>query len=311
MNSPFTRLFSAIVASVLLSLPAWPSAAAADAPVVKLWPGTPPGETAKLPPEGDIYKPTDDKIAGRPIIKLANVSTPTLTIYKPPTEKDTGAAVIVCPGGGHYILAYDLEGTEVAEWLNSIGVTAVLLKYRVPARDREKEPRWRAAVQDAQRAVGMVRSQAKEWGVDPKRIGLCGFSAGGETAGLTATFGTRRTYAAVDAHDKISCRPDFAILIYPAGFAKGDSLELEEHVKVDEQTPPMFFAHAYDDPVTPRHSLALFAALKKAGVPAELHVYATGGHGYGLRATDDAVTKWPEPCTVWLRSSGWLKKRQE
>ena len=151
--------------------------AATPAVTLDVWPGTPPGETKPLPPEADQTKDTDKLIAGRRIIKLGNVSRPQLAVFRPAREKDTGAAVVICPGGGFNILAYDLEGTEVAEWLNSLGVTGIVLKYRVPARDPER--RWLAAVQDAQRAMSIVRSHAGDWGIDPKRIGILGFSAGG------------------------------------------------------------------------------------------------------------------------------------
>ena len=176
---------------------------------INVWPGKPPGDTKELPPEADQTKPEDRLIAGRRIIKLGNVSTPQLTVYRPAKSKDTGAAVVICPGGGHNILAYDLEGTEVAEWLNEIGVTGIVLKYRVPGRDPEK--RWFAAVQDAQRAMSLVRSKASEWGLDPKRIGLLGFSAGGQVAGLVSIF-EQRQYELLDDVDKVSSRPDFAVL---------------------------------------------------------------------------------------------------
>ncbi|MBC8354681.1 MAG: alpha/beta hydrolase [Planctomycetes bacterium] len=270
-----------------------------------LWPAKPPGETKELPPEADTTKPDANLVAGRRVIRLGNVSTPTMTVYRPKAEIDTGAAVIVCPGGGHHILAYDLEGTEVAEWLTSIGVTGVVLKYRVPAREPEK--RWRAAVQDAQRAMSLLRSQADDWGIDPARIGICGFSAGGEAAALTALFGNDRTYDPIDKTDEVSCRPDFAILVYPAYLAEKDESKLREYIHVTEDTPPMFFAHAADDRVTPLSSILLFTELKKAGVGGELHVYSTGGHGYGLRKTDLPVTHWPERCEQWMRASGLIK----
>jgi acetyl esterase/lipase len=276
---------------------------AADPLVVRLWPGQPPGETRELPPEADQTKPTDKLIGGRRIIKLGNVSTPQIAVYHPPAEKATGAAVVICPGGGHHILAYDLEGTEVAEWLNSIGVTGVVLKYRVPYRDPEK--RWLAAVQDAQRAMSLVRSKAADWRLDSKRIGMCGFSAGGQTAALTALFG-RRQYAPQDDADQLPYRPDFAILVYPGGLAERDQSKLCDYVTVTKDAPPMFFVHAFDDRVSVDNSLLLASQLKQAGGSAELHVYATGGHGYGLRPTKEAVTHWPQRAGQWMREQGYL-----
>ena len=269
---------------------------------IKLWPGRAPGETKELPPEQDTSKPGQGLVAGKSVIRLGNVSTPTLAIYRPAKDRDTGAAIIVCPGGGHTILAYDLEGTEVADWLNKIGVTACVLKYRVPARDPKK--RWIAAVQDAQRAVSLVRANSAEWGIDAKRIGILGFSAGGETAGLTALF-DQRQYDAQDAMDKVSSRPDFAVLIYPGGFEEKDQAKLRDHVRVTKDAPPMFFAHAANDGVTALNSLLLAVELKKVGVPAELHLYATGGHGFGLRPqAEKPCTQWPSACEAWMRTMG-------
>ncbi len=296
MNPRLLAAFS-LALSLQLSLTAEPI-------VLDLWPGKPPGETKPLPPEADTTKPDGRLVAGRRVIRLGNVSMPQIAVYPAPKEKSDGTAVIVAPGGGHYVLAYDLEGTEVAEWLNSIGVTAVVLKYRVPA--REKEKRWRAAVQDAQRAVSLVRANAKKWNLAPDRIGILGFSAGGETAGLTALF-ENRTYPATDTADTSSHRPDFAALIYPGGLVpRGDSA-LAEWVKVPKGAPPFFFAQAHDDRVTSLNSALLYLELKRAGVPAELHIYETGGHGYGLRRTDQPVTTWPARMEAWLRSGGFLK----
>jgi acetyl esterase/lipase len=287
-----------------LILLACPLAHAAEpTTTLKLWPGKPPGdENLKLAPEADLTKPDDKLIAGRRIIKLGNVSEPTIAVYRPAKEKDTGAAVVICPGGGHYILAYDLEGTEVAEWLNGIGVTGIVLKYRVPARDKQK--RWLAAVQDAQRAMSLVRGRASEWGIDAKRIGILGFSAGGETAALTAVF-TERQYSPIDAADKISSRPDFAVLVYPGGLvAREDKTKLQDYVRVTKDTPPTFLVQAFDDGVPVESSVLFLLALKKAGVPSELHVYDRGGHGYGLRPTDMPVTSWPKRCEDWLKARG-------
>jgi acetyl esterase/lipase len=297
-------------ASCLLALlwVAAPALAAAPATLLNVWPGTPPGETKALPPEVDQTKDTDKLIAGRRIIKLGNVSTPQLAIHRPPRDRDTGAAVVICPGGGFNILAYDLEGTEVADWLNSIGVTGIVLKYRVPARDPKQ--RWLAAVQDAQRAVSLVRSRAGEWGLDPARLGILGFSAGGSTAGLTALAGGKRHYEPVDAVDTVSCRPDFALLIYPAYFVERGQTTLNPDVQVPKEAPPTFFVHAFDDNVPVQNSLLLAAELRKAGGSAEVHVYDTGGHGYGLRFVPELpVTTWPKRAEEWLTRRGLLQRR--
>jgi len=283
------------------------SSSAADRSLtLDLWPGVAPGdESLQLEPEHDRFKEGDKLIAGRRIIKLANVSKPQITVYRPAPEKDTGAAVIVAPGGGYHILAYDLEGTEVAEWLNGIGVTGIVLKYRVPARNQEQ--RHKAAVQDAQRAISIVRSRAKKWQIDPRRIGILGFSAGGHTAGMTSLLHKERTYQPVDATDRVSCRPDFAALIYPGGFVERGEHELRDDVSIPENVPPFFFAHAFDDRVSVQSSLLLASELKKAGASATLHVYPSGGHGYGLRRTHEAVTTWPDRCEEWMRSLDLLE----
>jgi acetyl esterase/lipase len=286
-------------------LPATLALAAEPAPI-PLWPGSPPDETKPLPPEADQFKsPPDPLIAGRPIIRLGNVSTPTITIYRPDPAQDTGATVVVCPGGGYYILALDLEGTEVCAWLNSIGVTGVLLKYRVPG--REGRERHAAALQDAQRAMGLVRQRAPELGLDPARIGILGFSAGGHLSAALGANYEQRHYAAVDAADAVSCRPDFTVLIYPGGL-DNQGVVPPEVAPAKGRTPPTFIAMAEDDPVHVENALQYYLALKNAGVPAELHLYPTGGHGYGLRRTADDVTTWPARVADWLKTGGWLKR---
>ncbi|HVU17572.1 MAG TPA: alpha/beta hydrolase [Candidatus Didemnitutus sp.] len=284
------------------------AARADEAPTLALWPGTAPGETKTLPPEADTTKATDDLIAGRPVIRIGNVSHPTITVYRPAPEKNTGAAVLVCPGGGYWILAMDLEGTEVCEWLNSIGVTGVLLKYRVP--HREGRPDYAAPLQDAQRAMGMVRAHAKEWAIDPARIGVLGFSAGGNLSAVLCSQFQQRTYPAVDAADQLSCRPDFCVLIYPAYLTDGDKNDalnplLHPNAK---DTPPTFIVMTEVDGMRVENALFYYLALKKAGVPAEMHLYARGPHGYGLRRTELGVTSWPDRATDWMRESGWLKR---
>ena len=284
--------------------------AAAPAPqVLNVWPGNAPGETKVLPPEADTTKSDGRTVGGRHVVRLGNVSTPQLAVYRPSQDKDTGAAVVICPGGGFNILAYDLEGTEVATWLNSIGVTAIVLKYRVPFRDPQQ--RWKAAVQDAQRTVSTVRARAAEWKIDPKRIGILGFSAGGSAAGLTALFGPARQYDAIDAIDQVSSRPDFALLIYAAYFVERgqDTMNPALPVKVTKDAPPMFFVHAFDDGIPVQNALLLAAELKKVNVPAEVHVYDVGGHGYGLRPVPELpVTTWPKRAEEWLTRRGLLRR---
>jgi acetyl esterase/lipase len=231
---------------------------------------------------------------------------PTLTVYRPPAEKDTGTAVLVCPGGAYRILAMDLEGTEVCAWLNSIGVTAALLKYRVPLRaGREK---YAAPLQDAQRAMSLLRYRAKEFALAPERVGVLGFSAGGHLAAVLSTSGNTRTYAASDEADARNCRPDFTVLIYPAYLTvKEEADKLAPELKVSAQTPPAFIAMTQDDPVRVENALYYTLALKQAKVPVELHLYPTGGHGYGLRPTKELVTTWPVRASEWMLSQGWLR----
>ncbi len=275
-----------------------------------LWPAKAPGETAELPPEADMTKATDRAVAGKPVVRLGNVSSPTITIYSPEPGKANGAAVVVMPGGGYSILAMDLEGTEVCAWFNSIGVTAVLLKYRVPKRGGlEKHA---APLQDAQRAVGLVRSRAAELGIDPKRIGVLGFSAGGHLAAVVSNQHDARTYPVVDDADKVSCRPDFTVLIYPAYLTvkeKNDVIAPELPVG-ETNTPPTFIAQTEDDSVRVETGLFYYLALKNAKVPAEMHLYPRGGHGYGLRRTENDVTRWPDRLNDWLKTSGFLQAKR-
>jgi acetyl esterase/lipase len=283
----------------------WPNGAPAPstpaAPGPNVTPAPPTG------PERDTTKPTDKPISGRPIIRLGDVTVPTLTLYLARQGANTGAAVVVFPGGGYSILAIDLEGTEVCDWLNSIGVNCVLLKYRVPGSG--PYPKSSAALQDAQRAMGMVRQHAGEWGIDPKRVGVLGFSAGGHLAAALSTHYDQRLYPRVDAADEQSCKPDFAIVIYPGYLAIADkNFEFNPDIPVTGNTPPTFLVQAEDDPVHVENVLQYFEQLKKAGVAAELHVYAKGGHGYGLRPTELPVTHWPELAATWLKTIGMVGK---
>ena len=275
--------------------------------VVKLWPNGAPGEKGDIGEEKDLSKPGDGSPGGKSVIRLGNVSQPSITIFAPPADKANGTAVVVCPGGGYHILAWDLEGTEICDWLNSLGITGVLLKYRVPT--REGLEKHTAPLQDVQRALGLVRSRAQEWHLNPGRIGVLGFSAGGHLAAAASNNYVERTYPHVDAADDTSCRPDFAILIYPAYLTvkeQGDKIAPE--LPVTAHTPPSFLVMAEDDPVRVENVLYYALALKNAKVPCELHVYPTGGHGYGLRPNGKSVTTWPQRAGEWLGQLGMLAK---
>lgn len=275
--------------------------------VLDLWPDQPPGKPMDVGPEKDFTKPTDRLIAGRRIIKLGNVSKPQIHVFRPEPTRNTGAAVVICPGGGFHILAWDLEGTEVAEWLNSLGVTAIVLKYRVPTANRD--PRWLAPVQDAQRAIRLTRHHAPEWQLDTNRVGILGFSAGGHTA-ARATLMPKAQYDPRDAADSLPFHPNFAVLVYAAGLVNEANNALLEDLAVSEKTPPMFLACAFDDGVRIENSLLLALELKKHDVPCELHLYSEGGHGYGLRVTHQPVTTWHHRCADWLRVNGWIGQPQ-
>lgn len=258
-----------------------------------------PGEPAIEGEEKDTTKATDAIVGGKPVIRLGNVTNPTLTFYPSEKNKD-GVTVVIFPGGGYHILAMDLEGTEIAEWLNSIGVHAVVVKYRVPA--RKNQERYKAPLQDAQRALRIVRANSKQWGVNPERIGVLGFSAGAHlAAALCANYSTN-SYAPVDDIDKLDCKPNFQVLIYPAYLTvKEKDDEIAPEVAVSSNTPPAFLVQTGDDPIRVQTSIYYYLALKKAGVKAELHVFPTGGHGYGLRQGKRVSTLWPQLLESWLK----------
>ncbi len=269
---------------------------------IRLWPGVAPNEPGNIGPEVAQRRNGENPST----LRITNVTDPTLTVFKAPADKANGAAVVVCPGGALRILAWDKEGTEVGRWLNSIGVTAFVLKYRVPT--RQKQQRWLHGLQDCQRAMSIVRSRAEEFDLDPKRIGILGFSAGGFLAAMTSTSFDDRQYDAIDAADKVSSRPDFSVLVYPAYLVTGKTKSLEPYVKVPAKAPPMFFAHAWNDPVLAESSIELFKTLRSQKIPAELHVFDSGGHGFGLRKSKATASHWPELCERWMRHNGWLAR---
>jgi acetyl esterase/lipase len=284
-----------------------------------IWPGTPPHALPLASAESATTRLTDHLVAGRPWTYVSNVSRPTMTVYRP-VGANTGAAVVVFPGGGYQILAIDLEGTEACDWLTSKGITCVLLKYRVP----NSGPTWNQfcgcdritklsrPLEDAQRTIGLVRLHAAEWGVDPRKIGVLGFSAGGHMVAAVSTHFDRRVYAAVDEADKLSSRPDFAVAIYPGHLSVArNTIALNPDIgtRITPQTPPTFLLQNEDDHVDRvEDALSYYFALKKAGVPVELHTYAQGGHAFGLRRTKFAATTWPELVETWLAALGIISK---
>jgi acetyl esterase/lipase len=279
-----------------------------------LWPGAVPNARPAAGPEQVTTTQKDELVAGRPWTYVSNVTRPTLTVYSP-TGKNTGVAVVVFPGGGYQILAIDLEGTEVCDWLTSQGITCVLLKYRVPhsGPSYQKDcncminPKPQPALQDAQRALGLVRQHAAEWHIDPHKVGVLGFSAGGHLVAAISNQYQRRIYAPVDAADGESCRPDFAVAIYPGHlWIRGRTpIAFNPDIHVTRNTPPTFLLQAQTDSVdNVNQSLAYYVALKEASVPTELHLYVNGGHAFGLRRTRDPITEWPRLVERWLSTIG-------
>lgn len=289
--------------------------------VVEVWPGKPPGEIGNIGEETFWDKRPDGKpipnIGGKPVKWLTNVSKPTLTIYRPPKNLDTGASLLICPGGGLTYLAWDSEGEEVAAWANSIGVTGIILKYRVPRRPDQMDGRkfrsvWHIRpLQDAQRSMSLIRSNAKDWGLDSKRVGMIGFSAGAALTAWTSTTSHQRAYEAIDAVDRLSCRPDFSVLLYSGGGAAlgkdKNHYELDANVPITKDCPPMFFAAAGNDGDKAEIATCMYLALKRVGVPSELHLYSAGGHDFALRVTENPCTTWPARCFDWMRIQGLFK----
>lgn len=280
---------------------------------VPLWPGTPPDMQAMPGPE--TLKISAKLLAGKTVAAVSNVSQPTMTVYAP-QGRNTGAAVVVIPGGGFEILAIDLEGTEICDWLTARGVTCVLLKYRVPGAPYDWHCDCRShnyqvptmALEDVQRTMGLVRLHAKEWNIDPHKVGVVGFSAGGFLVAEISTHFDKRLYQPVDAADQESARPDFAMAIYPGHLALENG-KLNPNVPVTRATPPTFIVQAENDDVDGvQQALVYFSALKRAGVPTEMHLYAQGGHAFGVRRTDLPITRWTDLADAWMRTIGVLPR---
>jgi acetyl esterase/lipase len=275
---------------------------------VRIWPGAVPD--AMTNPKAESLGPPPDREWWP---RANDVSHPTMTMYAA-QGRNTGVTMVVLPGGGYQFLAMDLEGTEICDWMTSRGITCVLLKYRVPnsgptmKNGRTFYPEVQTAVQDVQRTLRLVRQRAAEWQVDPHKVGVIGFSAGGHLAAAVSTRFAQRTYAPIDATDQLSCRPDFAVVVYPGHlWTPGTELTLRHDIRVPADAPPTFLLHAQDDPVDPvKHSLTYYLALQKAGVSTEMHVYAQGGHAFGLRSTKLPIGRWPMLVETWLLTIGMM-----
>lgn len=272
---------------------------------IPIWPGTPPDANMQHL-TGPEYVKYAVMPTGKPLVWVCNVTQPTMTVYSP-TGMNTGVAMVVFPGGGYNALAMDLEGTEICDWLASQGITAVLLKYRVPLKKTEPYAQPSPlALEDAQRTLSLVRFHAAEWHIDPHKLGVIGFSAGGHMVAATSTHFDRRAYPAVDAADRESCRPDFAVACYPGHLWSGDDdFKLNPNIPVTANTPPTFLLQAGDDHVDGvEQALTYYIALKQAGVPVEMHLYAQGGHGFGLRRSQFPISEWPQLVEKWLATIG-------
>ncbi|MDR1283591.1 MAG: alpha/beta hydrolase [Opitutaceae bacterium] len=268
---------------------------------LKLWQGSAPGEKAGTIGE----EKTESGKETPPISRIRNVTEPTLAVYQPDSGKATGTCILVFPGGGYSILAYNHEGTEIAHWLNSIGITAVVVKYRVPR--RAGHPKHLAPLQDAQRAIRLVRQNAETWKIDARKTGVLGFSAGAHLALMLATGYNEKSYESVDSADQLSARPDFAVPVYLA-YALGEKVDqkrvdvpLAEDIRVTRDTPPMFLSVCDDDPVGSMGSVQLYMKLRATGIPCELHVFVKGGHGYGIRSNRGPAAGWNRLCEDWLK----------
>lgn len=294
----------------MIAFLAW-SAAAAEPAVIALWPGPAPDETVAMGPERTRMSPKLSRQqveVTEPTRLITDVSQPSIAVYQPPPDRRTGTAIVICPGGGYWDLYWQLEGEEVAAWLNSLGVMGVVLKYRVPRRpDDTKGQPARRPMQDVQRAIRIVRSRALEWGLQTNRIGTIGFSAGGHLAIAAALHTGPRTYPRVDAIDELSCRPDFAIPVYSGYLKADDRMELAPGLSVPTNAPPVFLVHGSADLISPpEHSVVMYLALRKAGVSAELHLYADTAHDFGVRPDARPYGQWTDACARWLRDKGML-----
>lgn len=302
------------VAFVLIVVGALVSAGSAPATqppqVIEIWPGQVPDEAGDIGAERTRMSPALDRVqveVTEPSLLVTDVSKPSLTIYRPESDNDSGTAIVICPGGGYWNLYWQLEGVEIAEWLVAHGITGIILKYRVPRRPGEPEAEpARRPLQDAQRAISLVRSKSQELGIRADRIGIIGFSAGGHLAMSSAVKFDSRSYSPIDEIDAVSCRPDFAIAVYPGYLKAKDADKVADGLGVVPNTPPTFLVHGGDDIISsPEHSVMMYLALRRAGIPTELHVYASTTHDFGVRNAERPYGGWTDACIRWLKHQGF------
>jgi acetyl esterase/lipase len=268
--------------------------------IIKLFPEGVPGETTVLEEKADK---SGNQVANETVLRVTDVCEPTITIYNASEELASGSAMIVCPGGGYHLLAYDLEGDEVCLWLNELGITAFLLKYRVPR--REGKEKHEAPLQDLQRAISYIRVNADKLNIDSDKIGVMGFSAGAHLSVMACNSFDKRTYPLVKKIDKTSCRPNFCLLVYPA-YLDGENFQLSPEIQVSPKTPPTMLIQSEDDQLI-NSSLFYYYALKEVGVPVWMHLYNKGGHGYGIRDTGAVINSWPDRAEDWFREIGVIE----
>ena len=265
-----------------------------DVLTLQLWPKSALAANASVETE----RPEPDR--GDSVIRISHITDPTIMIFRPEQSQSKSPAVIICPGGGYDYLALNKEGTKIAKWFNSIGITGIVLKYRAPNQRNN-------AFKDIQRAMRVVRYNADQWKIDPDKIGCIGFSAGAHLCARLSGDFDNKIYTSVDEKDALSCRPDFTILMYLAGVVDNRN-NLNQEIKIRSKNPSAFIVQTQDDPVHVENSIYYYAALQKAKVPSELHIFPSGGHGYGMEAGDSAVSIWPQLCEKWLRQNGIIEK---
>lgn len=301
-NKRWTTL-SLLVVGLFTGVGCWivPLSAEAREPdqIIDIWPGLAPGETTQDTGETLPRRPNENP----PATRVTGITKPQIQIFEPPAKKKTGTAVLIFPGGGYNYVVTDKEGSEVAAWLNELGITGIVVHYRTKRRTiSDDRPLWFRSLQDGQRAVSLVRSRAKEWGLQPDQIGVIGFSAGGQTAALVATQYNNRAFDGKDDLNSVSCRPDFCMLLYPWRIADEKTGKLIDAVTVTKDTPPTLLIHAHNDSATSLSSVYFYTAMKKHGRPCELHIFESGGHGYGMRPVPGShIHTWVDRATDWLK----------